>query len=54
MDKVEKDLKRAGFSVYGITTERNLVRLEELMGDRDRWKDITATSMAGLAYRVST
>ena len=29
-------------TVYSITTERNRVRLEELGGYRERWKDITA------------
>ena len=46
MDNIEKDLKIAGLSLHGITTERNQVRLEELVGDRERWKDITAASMA--------
>ena len=54
MDNVEKDLKRAGLTLYGITTGRNRVRLEELVGDRERWKDITAASMAGRAYRMIT
>ena len=34
MDNIEKDLKRVGFSLYGFTTWRNRVRLEELVGDR--------------------
>ena len=54
MDNIEKDMKRASLSFYGITTERNRVRLEELVGDRERWKDITAASMAGWAYRITT
>ena len=54
MDNIEMDLKRASLSLYGITTERNRVRLEELVGDRERWKDITAASMAGRAYRITT
>ena len=55
MDNIEKDLKRASLSLYGITTERNQVRLEELVGDRERWKDITAASMSGRgAYRMTT
>ena len=54
MDNIEKDLKRAGFSLYGITTGRNQVRLEELVGDRERWKDIAAASMAGRGYRMTT
>ena len=29
------------------------LRLEELVGDRERWKDITAASMAGRAYRMT-
>ena len=33
MDNIEKDLKRAGLSLYGITTGRNRVRLEELVGE---------------------
>ena len=54
MDIIEKDLKRAGLTLYGITTGRNRIRLEELVGDRERWKDITAASMAGRAYRMTT
>ena len=49
MDKIEKDLKRARISfnlLYGITTGCNRVRFEELVGDRERWKDITAASMS--------
>ena len=53
MDNIEKDLKRASLSLYGITTGRNRVRLEELVGDRERWKDITAASMTGRAYRMT-
>ena len=53
MDNIENDLKRASLSLYGITTRQNRVRLEELIGDRERWKDITA-SMAGRAYRMTT
>ena len=30
------------------------VRLEELVGDRKRWKDITAASMAVRAFRMTT
>ena len=41
-------------SLYGITTGRYRVRLEELVGDRERWKDITAASMAGRAFRKTT
>ena len=43
--------------LHCISTGRNRlnrVRLEELVGDRERWKDITAASMAGLAYRMIT
>ena len=54
MDNIEKDLKRAGLSLHGITTGRNRVRLEELVGDTERWKDITAASMAGRAFRMTT
>ena len=55
MDNIEKDLNRAGLSLYGITTGRNRVKLEELVGDRERWKDITAASMAGRAFfRMTT
>ena len=54
MDNIEKNLKRASLSLYGITTGRNQVRLEELVGDRERWKDITAASMAGRAFRMTT
>ena len=53
MDSIE-DLKRAGLSLYGIIKERNRVRLEELVGDRERWMDITAASMAGRAFRMTT
>ena len=53
MGNIEKDLKRAGLLLYGITTGRNRVRLEELFGDRESWKDITAASMAGRAYRMT-
>ena len=35
-----------------FTTGRNRVRLEELVGGRERWKDITAASMSGRAYRT--
>ena len=42
MDNIEKDLKRASLTLYGITTGRNRVRIEELVGDRERWKDIIA------------
>jgi len=51
---VEKDVKRAGLSLYGITTGRNRARLEELVGDGERWRDITAAPMAGRAYRMTT
>ena len=51
---IEKDLKRAGLSLYGITTGRNRVRFKELLGERKRWKDITAASMGGRAYRMIT
>ena len=34
IDNIEKDMKRAGLSLYGITTGQNRVRLEELVGDR--------------------
>ena len=54
MDNIEKDLNRAGLTLYGITTGRNRVRLEELVGDRERWKDITAASMDGQTYRMIT
>ena len=55
VDNIEKDLKWAGLSLYGITTGRNRVRLEELVGARERWKDITAASMAGpQAFRMTT
>ena len=54
MDNIEKDLKRAGLSLYGITTGRNPLRLEELVGDRERWKDITAAPMAGRAFSMIT
>ena len=54
MDNIEKDLRRASLSLNGITTGRNRVRLEELVGDRERKKDITAASMAGRAYRMIT
>ena len=53
MDNIEKDLKRASLSLYGITTGRNRVRLEELFGDRERFKNITAASMAGRAFRMA-
>jgi hypothetical protein len=57
MDNIQ-DLKRAESSPNGITTERNRVRLEELVGgvvgDRERWKDITAASVAGRAYMMIT
>ena len=53
MDNIEKDLKRASLSLYGIKTGRNRVRLEEL-GDRERWNDIAAASMAGRAFRMTT
>ena len=54
LDGVEKDLKRAGLSLHGITTGRKRVGLKELVEDRARWKDITAASMAGRAYRMIT
>ena len=54
MDSIEKDLKRASLSLYGIATGQNRVRLEELVGDRERWKDITAASMVGRAFRMTT
>ena len=47
---IEKDLKRASLPLYGITTERSRVRLKELVGDRERWKNITAASMAGRLF----
>jgi len=40
MDNIEKDLKRASLSLYGIITGRNRVKLEKLVGDRERWKDM--------------
>jgi hypothetical protein len=54
LDGVEKDLKRAGLSLHGITTGRKRVGLKVLVEDRARWKDITAASMAGWAYRMIT
>ena len=54
VDNIEKDLKRAGLSLYGITTGRNRVRLEKLVGAREGWKDITAASMDGRAFRMKT
>ena len=53
MDNIEKDFKRAGLSLHGISTGRNRVRLEELVGDKERWKDITAAAMAGRAFRMA-
>ena len=53
MDNIEKDLKRASLSLYGITTGRIRVRLEELVGGTERWKDITAASMAGWVYKMT-
>ena len=53
MVNIEKDLKRAGLSLYDITTGLNRVRFEELVGDRERWKDITAASMAERAFRMT-
>ena len=53
MDNIEMDLKKADSSLYGITTGRNRVTLKELVGDRERWKDITAASMAGRAFRMT-
>ena len=35
MDNIERDLKRAGLTLHGITTGRNRVRLEELVVDRE-------------------
>src|SRR6202142_1458273 len=52
LDGVEKDLKTVGLSLHGITTGRKRVGLQELVEDRARWKDITAASMAGRAYRM--
>ena len=55
MDDIEKDLKRASLSLYCITAGRNRVRLEELVGNRERWKDhITAASMTGRVFRMTT
>ena len=54
MDNIEKDLKRDSLSLYGITTGRNRIRLEELVGNRERWKDITAAPMAGRAFRMTS
>ena len=53
MDNIENDFERAGLSLDGITTGRNRVRLEELVGDKERWKDITAASMARRAFRMT-
>ena len=49
-------LKIVYLSLYGIrpTTGLNRVRCEKLVGDRERWKDITAASMAGRAFRMTT
>ena len=33
-NNIEKNLKRASLSLYGITTGRNRVRLEELVGEK--------------------
>ena len=46
--------EKAGLTLYDITTGRNRVRLEELVGDRERWKDITAASMARQAFKMIT
>ena len=40
MENIDKDLKRAGLSLYGITTGQTRVRLEELVGDRESWQDM--------------
>ena len=53
MDNIKKDLKTASLSLYGITTGRNRIRLKELVGDRERWKDITAASMTRQAFRMT-
>ena len=54
MDNIEKNLKRASLSLYGITTGRNRVRLEELVGDKERWNGITAAFMARRTFRMTT
>lgn len=36
MDYIGKDLKKADLELYGITTEQNRFRLEELVEDRER------------------
>ena len=54
MDNIEKDLKSAVCHCMALLPRRSRVRLEELVGDRERWKDITAASMAGRAFRMIT
>ena len=52
--KTESLSLQEAYTCIGIITGRNRVRLEELVGVRERWKDIIAASMAGRAYRMIT
>ena len=45
--KYGEGFEKSGFALHGITIRRNRVELEELLGDRESWKDITSAPMAG-------
>ena len=42
----------SSITTAGRNRETEFFRLEELVGDRERWKDITAASVTGRAYRM--
>jgi hypothetical protein len=46
MDNIEKNLKSMCLSLYSRTTGLNQARLKSLLEERERWKDITAASLA--------
>ena len=55
MDNIEKDLKRASLSFnHCMALPQDETEFEELVGDRERWKDIAAASMAGRAFWMTT
>jgi hypothetical protein len=53
-DTLEKDLGRAGLSLYGVTTGRVRANLQELAEDRAVWKEVTKASTAATAFRMIT
>lgn len=46
-DGLEEDLKIAGMTLHGKTKGRQRMMLEELVKDRNLWRDVMETSING-------